>query len=270
MSDLFDLSDEIIIITGGTGTIGKAFSQALLNAGAKVALWSRGKTVPISDTTDKLAELTGAGDRIFGFPVDVSDKDSVRKGLSRVIETMGKPTVLINGAGGNKGKAPIIDTDLGTFQEVLKLNLLGGLMIPTQILAEYWIDNKIPGSIINVASMTSYKPLSGVWAYGAAKAAVLNLTMGCANEFAPYGIRVNGIAPGFFLGYQNRDLLYKNYENKELSERGNSIIERTPFKRFGKEEDLFGTVVYLASRKASGFITGVTVPVDGGYMVDNI
>ncbi len=270
MNDLFDLSDELILMTGGTGTIGLAFGEALLNAGARLIIWSRGKTIPIEQITAQLSEKTGASDRIFGFEVDVSDKKSTESGFKRVIDEVGVPTVLINGAGGNRGKSDFIDADLEVFEEVLKLNLLGGLMIPTQVVARYWIENNLEGSIINVASATSFMPLSGVWAYDAAKSAVLNLTMGAAKEFAPHGIRVNGIAPGFFIGHQNRDLLYTDFSKEELSPRGKAIIDHTPYNRFGVPEDLFGTVVFLASKKASGFVTGVTLPVDGGYLVDNI
>lgn len=270
MNQLFNLKDEIVIITGGTGTIGKAFSKALVDAGAIVVLWSRGITVPINNTIKEITKLTSSNNRVFGFSVDVSDKESVEKGLEELIKNIGIPTVLINGAGGNKGKSSFIDTDLDIFEEILKLNLLGGLMIPTQIIASYWIENKIKGSIINVASAASYIPLSGVWAYDAAKSAVLNLTMGASKEFAPYGIRVNGIAPGFFISQQNKDLLYSDFEKNELSDRGKSIINHTPYNRFGTTEDLYGAVVFLASNKASGFITGVTIPVDGGYLIDNI
>ena len=270
MNSLFDLKEEIIIITGGTGTIGKAFCKALLNAEAKVVLWSRGKTVPLDETIEEIEKQTNTRNSVFAYKVDVSDKESVKSGLEKIIKEIGIPTVLINGAGGNKGKSSFIDADMEVFEDVLKMNLLGGLMIPTQVLASYWIENKVKGSIINVASAASYIPLSGVWAYDAAKSAVLNLTMGAAKEFAPYGIRVNGIAPGFFIGHQNRGLLYEDYENRKLSERGKSIIGHTPYNRFGETKDLYGAVVFLASSKASGFITGVTLPVDGGYLIDNI
>ena len=117
--------------------------------------------------------------------------------------------------------------------------------------------------------MSSYVPLSGVWAYDAAKAGVLNLTMACAKEFAPHGIRVNAIAPGFFLGKQNRALLVDE-ETEELTERGRAVIEHTPLGRFGNADELAGAVLYLASNRASGFVTGVTIPVDGGYLAHNI
>jgi NAD(P)-dependent dehydrogenase (short-subunit alcohol dehydrogenase family) len=136
------------------------------------------------------------------------------------------------------------------------------------VVASYWIEKKIKGSIINLASMTSYKPLSGVWAYNAAKAGVLNLTMAAANEFAPYGIRVNAIAPGFFLGKQNRALLV-DQKTGQYTDRGKAIIAHTPFGRFGDPWELAGATLFLASANASGFVTGVSIPVDGGYLAFN-
>ena len=118
--------------------------------------------------------------------------------------------------------------------------------------------------------MNSYLPLSGIWAYSAAKAGVLNLTQAASKEFAPFGIRVNAIAPGFFVGKQNKDLLIKNEATGELTDRGKSIISRTPFGRFGDVSELAGVTIFLISEQASGFITGVCVPVDGGYLIDNI
>jgi len=270
MKGMFDLSEEIVVITGGTGSIGKAFAKALINSGARVVLWGRGKSVPLEDVLKEITEEGCAGERLSADRIDVSIKEEVEEGLCRVRERIGNPTVLINGVGGNKGKAPFVEADLSLFQEIMNLNLLGGFMIPTQVFAEFWIRERIPAGVINLASMTSFIPLSGVWAYNAAKAGVMNLTMAAAKEFAPYGIRVNAIAPGFFVGHQNRNLLYTDYEKGILSDRGRAILERTPFNRFGKAEDLYGTVVFLSSRKASGFLTGVTIPVDGGYLIDSI
>jgi NAD(P)-dependent dehydrogenase (short-subunit alcohol dehydrogenase family) len=156
-----------------------------------------------------------------------------------------------------------------TFEFVLKLNLVAGLMIPTKVFASYWIRGKIWGAIINMTSMGSYVPLSGVWAYDAAKAGVLNLTQASAKEFAPHGIRVNAIAPGFFVGKQNRALLYDE-RSGELTDRGKAIIAHTPYGRFGETDELAGALLFLASQKASGFVTGISLAVDGGYLVDNI
>ena len=131
-----------------------------------------------------------------------------------------------------------------------------------------WIALGIKGNVVIMSSMASYKPLSGVWAYDAAKAGILNLTEALAKELAPHGVRVNGIAPGFFIGNQNRALLID--EKGELTARGKAILARTPFGRFGEKSELRGAVIFLVSNAASGFVTGVTIPVDGGYLTDNI
>jgi NAD(P)-dependent dehydrogenase (short-subunit alcohol dehydrogenase family) len=162
-----------------------------------------------------------------------------------------------------------VDTSIEQFKEILDLNLVAGLMIPTKVVCKHWISRGVKGCVINLASMGSYVPLSGVWAYNAAKAGVLNLTMGCAKEFAPHGIRVNAIAPGFFLGKQNRALLVDEGTGN-LTERGRNVISRTPIGRFGEMADIAGAVLLLASERASGFITGACIPVDGGFLTDNI
>ncbi|MFH2075305.1 MAG: SDR family oxidoreductase, partial [Pseudomonadota bacterium] len=158
--------------------------------------------------------------------------------------------------------------DMENFRFVMKLNVEAGCFLPMKVTAKRWIEKKIPGCIINIASMASYVPLSGVWAYDAAKAAVKNLTEGAAKEFAPYGIRVNAIAPGFFLGEQNRRLLTN--EDGSLTDRGRTVIAHTPFGRFGQAHELMGAVLYLCANEAAGFVTGITIPVDGGYLVQNI
>jgi NAD(P)-dependent dehydrogenase (short-subunit alcohol dehydrogenase family) len=155
------------------------------------------------------------------------------------------------------------------FEDVLRLNLLAGLVVPTKVVCKRWIERGSHGSVINLASMGSYVPLSGVWAYNAAKAGVLNLTMATAKELAPNGIRVNAIAPGFFIGKQNRALLLDEATGG-LTARGQSVVARTPMGRFGEPAELAGAVLFLASGKASGFVTGACIPVDGGFLVDCI
>ncbi|MEE4165615.1 MAG: SDR family oxidoreductase, partial [Desulfocapsaceae bacterium] len=201
--------------------------------------------------------------------VDTGSEEAVRDALSATVSTCGAPDILINAVGGNIGKAPLIEQDIETFERVLHMNLVAGLMVPTKVFGEYWIQNKIKGCIINLTSMASYNPLSGVWAYDAAKAATLNLTVGSANEFAGYGIRVNAIAPGFFLGKQNKALLIDE-KTGAYTERGQAVINHTPYKRFGDVTELAGATVFLASDTAAGFITGVSIPVDGGYLAHNI
>jgi NAD(P)-dependent dehydrogenase (short-subunit alcohol dehydrogenase family) len=270
VENLFSLQGKRVIITGGAGAIAGTMAEALVKAGAKVCLWGRGTHHPISEAVQALAEKTGHPEACFGVTVDTGVEADVKKAIEETEQTMGIPNVLINAAGGNKGKSPFIEVDINLFSEILENNLLAGLVIPTKHLAAYWISNKVPGSIINLTSMSSYIPLSGVWAYNAAKSAVLNLTMATAKEFAPYGIRVNAIAPGFFVGNQNRLLLYKDESMTELTDRGKSIIARTPLGRFGKNEELVGATIFLCSDRASGFVTGVSIPVDGGFLVDNV
>ena len=269
LDDMFGLKDRTVIITGGGGAIAGAMAETVLKAGARVALWD---IVPeaLEAAKERLAAATGKGDRIHGIVGDATSEDSVRKSIEETEAKLGAPDVLINAAGGNRGKSPFVETDMAQFEFVLKLNLVAGLMVPTKVTAAYWIEKGLKGAIINLASMASYIPLSGVWAYDAAKAAVMNLTMAAAKEFAPHGIRVNAIAPGFFIGKQNKDLLIKDEKTGELTDRGKEVVAHTPFGRFGDVSELQGVVIFLISNKAAGFVTGVTIPVDGGYLVHNI
>jgi len=266
---MFDLTKKIAVITGGGGAIAGGFSEALLWAGAKVALWDIAPDA-LEAARKRLTELTGKASNIQCVKVDAMDEASVAAAVAETEKGLGVANVLINAAGGNRGKNPFVETDMKLFDFVMKLNLVAGLMVPTKVVAKYWIDRGIKGAIVNMASMNSYLPLSGIWAYSAAKAGVLNLTQATAKEFAPYGIRVNAIAPGFFIGKQNKDLLIKNEATGELTDRGNQIISRTPFGRFGQPDELAGTLLFLLSDKAASFVTGVSVPVDGGYLIDNI
>jgi NAD(P)-dependent dehydrogenase (short-subunit alcohol dehydrogenase family) len=258
----------VAVITGGGGVLAAAMAEALLKAGACVSLWGRGSE-SLKRARARLGEKTGLSENIHIVQVDTSVEENVGKSFDRTSDERGVPEILINGVGGNRGKSDFIDTDVELFESVLRLNLVAGLLVPTKLFSRKWIVEEKPGSIINIASMSSFIPLSGVWAYDAAKAGVINLTMACAKEFAPYGIRVNAIAPGFFLGKQNRSLLIDD-ETGNLTERGRAVIEHTPFGRFGNAEELAGAVLWLSSRRASGFVTGVTIPVDGGYLVHNI
>ena len=266
LDELFGLQGKTAVVTGGAGAIGTVMSEALLKAGANVIIWSR-----TQKSIDKaLLKLTATEDaKIKGMVVDTGEEEGVKKALEEANSYFGLVDILINGVGGNIGKAPLIEQDLKLFSEVLHMNLVAGLMVPTKVFGAFWIENKIKGSIINLTSMASYNPLSGVWAYDAAKSATLNLTMGAANEFAAHGIRVNAIAPGFFLGKQNKALLV-DQETGEYTDRGKAVIDHTPYGRFGDVMELAGATVFLASDKASGFVTGVSIPVDGGYLVHNI
>jgi NAD(P)-dependent dehydrogenase (short-subunit alcohol dehydrogenase family) len=270
VEQMFGLEERVVVITGGGGVIAGAMSEALMLAGAKVALWDLMEE-PLAEARKRLA-ATGLSlsERLFTMMADATEEESVRKAIAETEKAVGRPEVLINAAGGNRGKSSFLEADVQTFEFVLRLNLVAGFMVPSKVMADYWIRSGIRGAIINLASMASYIPLSGVWAYDAAKAAVLNLTMAAAKELAPHGIRVNAMAPGFFIGKQNKALLIKDEKTGELTQRGKDVISRTPFGRFGEPAELAGTTVFLASERASGFITGVCIPVDGGFLVDNI
>jgi NAD(P)-dependent dehydrogenase (short-subunit alcohol dehydrogenase family) len=268
LHQLFSLADNTAIVAGGAGAIGSAMSETLLKAGANVIIWSRSDN-SLAEVRSKLMQHTDNPDRICACRVDTADEQAVIEALARSREKLGTADILINAVGGNMGKTDFIDTDLDQFTQVMECNLMAGLMVPTKVVAADWIKRKVKGSIINLTSMASYNPLSGVWAYDASKAAVLNLTRAVANEFAPHGIRVNAIAPGFFLGKQNRALLI-DAKTGNLTPRGEAVIARTPWGRFGDINELAGVTLFLASANASGFVTGVSIPVDGGYLAHNI
>jgi NAD(P)-dependent dehydrogenase (short-subunit alcohol dehydrogenase family) len=257
-------------MTGGAGGLTAEIAVGLAKAGADVCLWGRGTNHPIGEAVRDVREAAGPGaGRVEAVTVDTGDSAACERAIAETETLIGAPDVLVNGVGGNRGKAPFVDVDEKLFKEVLELNLMAGLVTPTRAFARYWIDKKIKGNVINMSSMASYKPLSGIWAYDASKAGVLNLTEGLAKEFAPHGIRVNGIAPGFFIGHQNKALLIDE-KTGDLTARGKSIIAHTPYGRFGDKAELRGAVIFLCSDAASGFVTGVTIPIDGGYLTDNI
>ncbi len=268
VDEMFSLVGKTAVVSGGAGVIGTLMSEALLRAGARVMIWSRSQE-SVDSALEKMNEIPGSEGRVAGMQVDAGKEDEVEKALQDTIASISSPDILINGVGGNIGKYPLIEQDMELFEKVLHMNLVAGFMIPTKIFGRYWIENEINGSIINLTSVASYNPLSGVWAYDAAKSATLNLTMASAKEFAEHGIRVNAIAPGFFIGKQNRALLV-NQETGEYTDRGKAVIAHTPYGRFGEVGELAGATVFLASDKAAGFITGVSIPVDGGYLVHNI
>jgi NAD(P)-dependent dehydrogenase (short-subunit alcohol dehydrogenase family) len=271
IEEMFSLKGRRIVMTGGAGGIPVDIAIGLAKAGADVCLWGRGKNHPMGEAVKNVREAAGGpgAGRVEAITVDTGDSAACEWAIAETETLIGAPDVLVNGVGGNRGKTPFVDLDEKLFREVIELNLLAGLVTPTKAFACYWISRNIKGNVIMMSSMTSYKPLSGVWAYDAAKSGVLNLTEGLAKELAPHGIRVNGIAPGFFIGNQNRALLIDE-NTGELTARGKAILARTPFGRFGEKSELRGAAIFLISNMASGFVTGVTIPVDGGYLTDNI
>jgi NAD(P)-dependent dehydrogenase (short-subunit alcohol dehydrogenase family) len=268
LEEMFGLAGKTALITGGGGVIAGAFAGALLKAGANVSLWDIEQKYAEA-AVQRLTEETGSGDGLLALEANTLDDKAVERALDDTERRFGGSDILINCAGGNRGQSGFLEIDVGRFEEVLRLNIIAGLVVPTKAVAARWIGKKKRGNILNMASMSSYIPLSGVWAYDAAKAAVMNLTMATAKEFAPHGIRVNAMAPGFFIGKQNRALLI-NPETGELTDRGRKVINHTPFGRFGEVSELCGALLFLVNDGAAGFVTGVTLPVDGGYLVDNI
>ncbi|HOX08778.1 MAG TPA: SDR family oxidoreductase [Planctomycetota bacterium] len=263
LCNMFSLVGKKAVVTGGGGVLGTDMACALARAGAQVVLWDVREDA-LAASAARIKKDCGCTEGIEYRKVDLMNEAE----MVAAIDAAGDFQILLNACGGNKGKAPLVEQDMETFRFVMKLNVEAGCFLPMKVVGKRWIEKKTPGCIINIASMSSYVPLSGVWAYDAAKAAVKNLTEGAAKEFAPYGIRVNAIAPGFFIGEQNRRLLTN--EDGSLTDRGKAVIAHTPFGRFGEANELMGAVLYLASGQAAGFVTGITVPVDGGYLVQNI
>lgn len=262
---LFTLEGKVAVVTGGTGVLGSAMCYALANAGAKVAVLGRRK-----EAANAIAStVVSNGGEAMAVSADVMDVDQLKDARSKIIERFGSIDILVNGAGGNmpgavvSGDKSFVDLKIDDFQKVVGLNLTG-TVLSSQIFGDVMVKNK-RGVIINISSLSAFTPLTCVVGYSAAKAAVSNFTQWLAVEMAKkYGelIRVNAIAPGFFLTEQNR-LLLTNGDNT-LTDRGKLIIQNTPFARFGKAEELCGALIWLCSDAAS-FVSGTIVPVDGAY-----
>ena len=267
-NSLFDLTDKIAVVTGGTGVLCSAMCHGLADAGATVVVIAR-----TQDKIDALVnELNSKGAKSIGISADVLDKPALRVAAEKVMQKYGRVDILINGAGGNRSDATTMPNERTFFDLpeealhwVFNLNFMGAILT-SQIFGEI-IAQQESGVILNVSSMASYQPMTRVIAYSGAKAAINNFTHWLSVYMAlehNTTIRVNAIAPGFFLGEQNRYLLIDK-ETGNLTQRGQQIIDHTPMNRFGEPSDLVGTVIWLVS-DASRFITGIVVPVDGGFM----
>jgi NAD(P)-dependent dehydrogenase (short-subunit alcohol dehydrogenase family) len=266
---LFDLSGRVAVVTGATGVLGSVMARGLAGAGARVGVLGRRK----ERAEEVAAEVENRGSEGLALPADVLKREQLEIARDAVLERWGRVDVLVNAAGGNV-PAATVGEDASFFglpeealREVFDLNLLG-TVLPSQVFGEAMTGDQrseVEGSIVNISSMAARKPLTRVVGYSAAKAAVENLTCWLAVELARKygpGLRVNAIAPGFFLGEQNRALLV--HEDGRLTERGQAIVEHTPARRFGEPEELVGTLIWLCS-PAARFVTGVVVPVDGGF-----
>ena len=265
--NLFDLTGKVAVVTGGTGVLGSAMCKGLAKAGASVVILAR-----TEDNAVALAkEIEAAGGVALGVRADVLDKPSLQQAAESVLARFGHVDILLNGAGGNRpeatavpGQRTFFDLPQDVMQWVFDLNFMGSIL-PSQVFGQP-MTQQGSGVILNISSMASYRPMTRVLAYAGAKAAINNFTywlaVYMAKEHSPQ-IRVNAIAPGFYLGEQNRYLLIDE-KTGELTPRGELIIEHTPMGRFGDPDDLIGTMLWLVS-DASRFVTGVVVPVDGGF-----
>ena len=264
-----DLTDKVAVITGAGGVLMSEFARALAASGAKVALL---------DINAEAAEAVAAsiGENALAIPTNCLDKAEILKAAEAVHAKWGKVNMLINGAGGNNPRAtcdneymtPDLSDEVKSFFDleesglkfVFDLNITSAFLV-TQVFAADMVETG--GNIINISSMNAYHPLTKIPAYSAAKAGISNFTEWLAVHFAPCGIRCNAIAPGFFVTNQNRALLFR--EDGTPTPRTGKILAATPMDRFGEVSDLLGTLLWLASDEASGFVTGVVVPVDGGF-----
>src|SRR5690349_11950113 len=267
--DIFDLSGEVAAVIGGTGVLGGAMAEGLAQAGARVVLLGRNA----ERGTARAKKIKDQGGEATFVPADAQQRDSLESALSTIEASFGPPTILLNAAGGNDPKVTLgtgrtfQDIAVGDWKANFDLNVVGGVLLPCQVFGPAMV-SRGKGSIINIASVSSHIPLSRVVAYSAAKAAVLSLSQFLAREWAGKGVRVNSITPGFFPAEQNRKILFN--EDGSPTERTRTIWAHTPMGRFGAAQELIGAAVFLASSKASSFVTGSDIRVDGGFLCQTI
>ena len=265
MNNLFDIKGYVVAITGGTGVLGRTIAKYLALNGAKVIILGRKEDVG----AEIVADIKKAGGECEFLKTDVMNQEVVQQNCDYIVEKYGRIDTLLNAAGGNMKGATItpeqtfFDLEAKQFQTVLDLNLTG-TVIPTQVFLRPMV-NQCKGSIINFSSMAAFRPMTRVCGYAAAKAGISNFTAfmatECAKKFGE-GIRVNAIAPGFFITEQNRSLLTN--PDGTFTQRGQDVIRQTPFGRMGEPEELCGTIHYLMS-DAAKFVTGTVAVVDGGF-----
>ncbi len=266
LQDAYNFTGQTAVVTGGAGVLCAAMCRALAEAGAAVAVLDLNQ--PAAEQL--AAEIQAGGGSALGLGCDVLDRASIQAAAEAVLSRFGRVDILINGAGGNKPTAttspelPFFALPADALRWVFELNLIGAIL-PSQVFARIMAEHK-RGVILNISSMNAFRPLTRIPAYSAAKAGVSNFTqwlaVHMAQEYSPE-IRVNAIAPGFFLTDQNRFLL-TDEQSGELTPRGKTIIAHTPMGRFGAPEDLLGAVLWLVS-PASAFVTGAVIPIDGGF-----
>ncbi|MEI6321936.1 MAG: SDR family NAD(P)-dependent oxidoreductase [bacterium] len=266
---LFDLSTEVAVVIGATGALGGALAEGLASSGATVGVLGRSK----ERGEACVQRIREAGGRAQFYSVDATSSENLKAAHQEILESLGAPTVLVNAAGGNSASVTVtpeqpfeaISTEDWRFG--FDLNLVGGALLPCQEFGPAMVAQR-KGSIINIASVSAHLPLSRVVGYSAAKAAVISLTQFLAREWAPYGVRVNSLTPGFFPAEQNRALLFN--PDGSPTPRAQSILGHTPMARFGEAKELIGAAVFLAAQRASGFVTGTDIRVDGGFLSQTI
>ena len=252
LEEQFGLKEKVAVVIGATGELGGAMAEGLYRAGADVVLAGRSAETGQARAA-QLSEEQG-GEAAF-IPCDTTSKEALQRLCDGAHERFGRIDVLVNSAGVNSA-TPFLEIDEEEWDKIIDVNLKG-VFLACQVFGEYLLEQGAGGSIINVSSMAGITPLSKVFTYAASKAALINLTQNLAREWAPEGIRVNALAPGFFPAEQNRELL--------TEERTADIMRHTPAGRFGEADELVGAVLLLASDKAGSFVTGANLPVDGGY-----
>jgi NAD(P)-dependent dehydrogenase (short-subunit alcohol dehydrogenase family) len=266
---LFDLSGEVAVVLGGTGVLGGALAEGLAQAGAAVAVLGRSE----ERGQARVKAIQSKGGKAGFFSADALSKSSLADAHKKVESTLGAPTILLNAAGGNDPKVtvtpehPFENIKLEDWHNNFDSNLVGGMLLPCQEFGPAMC-RRGKGSIITIASVSAHLPLSRVVSYSAAKSGILNLTKFLAREWARSGVRVNSITPGFFPAEQNRKLLFN--DDGSPTARTQAIWGHTPMKRFGEANELIGVTVFLASPKASSFVTGTDIVVDGGFLAQTI
>ncbi len=251
LEEQFSLSGEVAVVTGGTGELCSAMAQAMAQAGAKVAIVGR----DAAKAEKRLEAIRRAGGEAVFIAADVTKKAELERVAAETVKKFGKLTIAMNGAGTNS-PTPFLEISDEEMQRILETNYKS-VVFGCQVFGKVLIDQKQGGTIVNISSMSAIRPLSRVFTYSATKAAVLNLTMNLAREWAPEGIRVNALSPGFFPAEQNRKILQP--------ERVAKIMAHTPMNRFGEASELMGPIVFLCARKAGSFVTGCHLTVDGGF-----
>ena len=251
LESIFSLKDKTAVVIGGTGELCGAMAEGLAMAGAEVALVGRNE----KKAQHRIEKIEKSGGEAYFIKGDVTEKNSIQAILDRVIEKSGKCEILVNGAGINSA-TPFLEVPEEEFDQIFNTNSKA-IFLTCQVFGKYFIENSINASIINVGSMSGLIPLSRVFTYSMTKAAVHNISKNLAREWATKNIRVNTLIPGFFPAEQNRKVL--------TEDRIASIMNHTPMDRFGESNELVGATLFLASEKASSFVTGADIVVDGGY-----